>query len=460
MRISIFGLGYVGCVSAARLAEAGHQVIGVDVNPEKVAMVNAGISPIVEPGLQSLLAYTVSTGKLRATTSSAEGVADSDLALICVGTPGYANGQLNVDILRALCVEIGRDLHQKDQPFTVVVRSTVLPGTLEDVVLPALRANVQRRHRSHIKVAVNPEFIREGSALKDFLHPPFTLVGAEDEATAAVLREVYANVEAPFVHTSVKTAEMIKYASNTYHALKVCFANEIGDAAQAFGVDPQEVMRIFRMDNKLNVSEAYLKPGFAFGGSCLPKDIRALTYAARSADVEMPLISRILESNEAQIRRAVDAILASRKRRIGIIGLSFKPGTDDLRESPMVTLVETLIGKGLDVKILDHNVSVAKLTGANRRYIEEEIPHISSLMCTEAADLLRHSELLVVGNAGEETDAALAAADPFLDIIDLTRGIARRSAILNTQVDVSCQPVSSADPSLPSYSLPASPGHS
>lgn len=458
MRISILGLGYVGCVSAARLAEAGHQVIGVDVNPEKVAMVNAGVSPIVEPGLQSLLAYTVSTGKLRATTSSAEGVADSDLALICVGTPGYANGQLNVDILRALCVEIGRDLHQKDQPFTVVVRSTVLPGTLEDVVLPALRANVQRRHRSHIKVAVNPEFIREGSALKDFLHPPFTLVGAEDEATAAVLREVYANVEAPFVHTSVKTAEMIKYASNTYHALKVCFANEIGDAAQAFGVDPQEVMRIFRMDNKLNVSEAYLKPGFAFGGSCLPKDIRALTYAARSADVEMPLISRILESNEAQIRRAVDAILASRKRRIGIIGLSFKPGTDDLRESPMVTLVETLIGKGLDVKILDHNVSVAKLTGANRRYIEEEIPHISSLMCTEAADLLRHAELLVVGNAGEETDAALAAADPFLDLIDLTRGIARRSAIHNTQVDVSCQPVSSADPSLPSYSLPASPG--
>jgi GDP-mannose 6-dehydrogenase len=458
MRISIFGLGYVGCVSAARLAEAGHQVIGVDVNPEKVAMVNAGVSPIVEPGLESLLAYTVSTGKLSATTSSAEGIAQSDLALICVGTPGYANGQLNVDILRALCVEIGRDLHQKDQPFTVVVRSTVLPGTLEDVVLPALRANVQRRHRSHIKVAVNPEFIREGSALKDFLHPPFTLVGAEDEATAAVLREVYANVEAPFVHTSIKTAEMIKYASNTYHALKVCFANEMGDAAQAFGVDPQEVMRIFRMDTKLNVSEAYLKPGFAFGGSCLPKDIRALTYAARNADVELPLIGHIIESNDAQIRRAVDAILTSRKRRIGIIGLSFKPGTDDLRESPMVTLVETLIGKGLDVKILDHNVSVAKLTGANRKYIEEEIPHISSLMCSESADLLNHAELLVVGNPGEETDAALAAADPFLDVIDLTRGIARRPATQSTQVDVSCQPTSSPSTSLPSFSLPASPG--
>jgi GDP-mannose 6-dehydrogenase len=460
MRISIFGLGYVGCVSAARLAEAGHQVIGVDVNPEKVAMVNAGVSPIVEPGLDVLLAQTVSSGRLKATTSSAEGIANSDLAMICVGTPGYANGQLNVDILRSLCVEIGRDLHQKEQPFTVVVRSTVLPGTLEDVVLPALRANVQRRHRSHIKIAVNPEFIREGSALKDFLHPPFTLVGTEDEATAATLREVYANVEAPFVHTSLKTAEMIKYASNTYHALKVCFANEMGDAAQAFGVDPQEVMRIFRLDTKLNVSEAYLKPGFAFGGSCLPKDIRALTYAARSADVELPLIGRILESNEAQIRRAVDAILASRKRRIGIIGLSFKPGTDDLRESPMVSLVETLIGKGLDVKILDHNVSVAKLTGANRRYIEEEIPHISSLMCSEAADLLSHSELLVVGNPGEETDAALAAAGPGTQVIDLTRGIARRSPKTTAQVDVSCQETSSSGPYTPAFSLPASPSHS
>ncbi|HEY4126417.1 MAG TPA: nucleotide sugar dehydrogenase [Gammaproteobacteria bacterium] len=460
MRISIFGLGYVGCVSAARLAEAGHQVIGVDVNPEKVAMVNAGISPIVEPGLEALLASTVADGSLRATTSSTEGIANSDLALICVGTPGYNNGQLNIDVLRGVCAEIGRELHAKDQPFTVVVRSTVLPGTLEDVVLPALRANVQRRHRSHIKVAVNPEFIREGTALKDFLHPPFTLVGADDEVTADKLREVYANVEAPFVHTSVKTAEMIKYASNTYHALKVCFANEMGDAAQAFGVDPQEVMRIFRMDTKLNVSEAYLKPGFAFGGSCLPKDIRALTYAARSADVELPLISRILESNSGQIRRAVDTILASHKRRIGIIGLSFKPGTDDLRESPMVTLVETLIGKGLDVKILDHNVSVARLTGANRRYIEEEIPHISSLMCTEAADLLNHSELLVVGNAGEETDAVLAAVAPGLDVLDLTRGIARRHSQTTAQVDASCQPTSSSGLYTPASSQQASPSRS
>ncbi|HEX2667199.1 MAG TPA: nucleotide sugar dehydrogenase [Gammaproteobacteria bacterium] len=458
MRISIFGLGYVGCVSAARFAEAGHQVIGVDVNPEKVAMVNGGLSPIVEPGLEALLAFTVANGRLRATTSAAEGIANSDMALICVGTPGYANGQLNVDILRQLSSEIGRELHHREKPFTVVVRSTVLPGTVEEVVFPAIRAGIQRRDRSFLSVAVNPEFIREGSALQDFLQPPFTLVGCQDGATAAKVRELYANVDAPFVSTSIRTAEMIKYTANTFHALKVCFANEVGDACEAFGVEPQEVMRIFRMDRKLNVSEAYLKPGFAFGGSCLPKDIRALTYAARSADVELPLISRILESNGAQIRRAVDTVLATHKRRIGVLGLSFKPGTDDLRESPMVTLVENLIGKGLEVRILDHNVAVARLTGANRRYIEEEIPHISSLMCTEAVDLLNHAELLVVGNAGEETNQVLAAA-PELPVIDLTRGIARVSRV-QTKVEEPCQQPSSSGSYTPAYSLQGSPAHS
>jgi GDP-mannose 6-dehydrogenase len=377
-----------------------------------------------------------------------------------VGTPGYSNGQLDTDVLRQVCTDLGRELHSKEEPFIVVVRSTVLPGTIEDLVIPTLRAGVQRRRRSHIKVAVNPEFIREGSALHDFLHPPFTLVGADDEHTAAKLREMYANVEAPFVHTSIKTAEMIKYVANTFHALKVCFANEVGDACEAFGVESQEVMRIFRMDHKLNVSETYLKPGFAFGGSCLPKDVRALTYAARSADVELPLIGRILESNSGQIRRAVDTILASHKRRIGVIGLSFKPGTDDLRESPMVTLVETLIGKGLDVKILDHNVSVARLTGANRRYIEEEIPHISSLMCTEAADLLSHAELLVIANAGEETDAVLTAADAGLEVLDLTRGIARQPRKTTEQVDVACQPTSSSKRFTPAFSPSGSPSRS
>jgi GDP-mannose 6-dehydrogenase len=454
MRISIFGLGYVGCVSAARLAEAGHQVVGVDVNPEKVAMVNAGASPIVEPGLDELLAAMVATGRLQATTSSLDAIAVSDVALICVGTPGRPNGQLDVDVLTRLCHEIGHALHDRDAPFTVVVRSTVLPGTVEDTVLPALRAGMRRRFRSGLRVAVNPEFIREGSALQDFLQPPFTLVGCADDDTAAQVRELYAGVEAPFVHTTIRTAEMIKYVANAFHALKVCFANEIGDSCEAFGVDAQEVMRIFRMDRKLNVSEAYLKPGFAFGGSCLPKDIRALTYAARTADVALPLISMILQSNTAQIHRAVETVLAARKRRIGVIGLSFKPGTDDLRESPMVTLVETLIGKGCDVRVLDHNVSVARLTGANRRYIEEEIPHIASLMCADAAELLSHAELLVVGNGGEETERALAAASTGLTVVDLTRGMARPRPDKPTATGGECQP-SSSEPFTRSPSRPA-----
>jgi|SRR5579863_494159 len=454
MRISIFGLGYVGCVSAARMAEAGHQVVGVDVNEEKVAMVNAGASPIVEPGLDELLAAMVAVGRLRATGSSAEAIDGSDVALVCVGTPGYHNGQLNVDVLSQVCREIGHGLHDRHQPFTVVVRSTVLPGTVEDLVIPTVHSGMRRRARAGLRVAVNPEFIREGSALQDFLQPPFTLVGCEDAATAATVRGLYAGVDAPFVHTSIRTAEMIKYVANAFHALKVCFANEIGDACAAFGVDPQEAMRIFRMDRKLNVSEAYLRPGFAFGGSCLPKDIRALTYAARNADVELPLIGTILASNEAQIRHAVDAVLATRKRRIGVIGLSFKPGTDDLRESPMVTLVETLIGKGCDVRILDHNVALARLTGANRRYIEEEIPHVASLMCSDAAELIAHAELLVVGNGGEETDRALDAVPRDLTVIDLTRSMARPARVASLEEESPCR-TSPAEPYTPSPSRPA-----
>lgn len=427
MRISIFGLGYVGCVCAARLAEAGHDVVGVDVNEEKVRMINAGTSPIVEPGLEELLAKVAAAGKLKAVASCPEAVRASDLALICVGTPGHPNGQLNVETLARLCREIGLALQGRATPFTVVVRSTVLPGTTEGVVMPALDAGTDGRFHSELRVAANPEFMRESTALEDFLHPPFTLVGSEDGAAAAELRELYASVQAEFVHTRIRTAEMIKYIANAYHAVKVCFANEIGDVCEAMAVDPQEAMRIFRMDKKLNISEAYLKPGFAFGGSCLPKDLRALAYAAHSHDVHAPLLSTILPSNEGLIRRAAEQVLAARKRRVGLVGLSFKPGTDDLRESPMVTLAETLIGKGCEVRILDHNVSVARLTGANRRYIEEEIPHIASVMCKEVEELLGHAEVLVIGNGGDETARVLAgAADR--TVIDLTRGLVVRGA--------------------------------
>jgi GDP-mannose 6-dehydrogenase len=434
MRISVFGLGYVGCVTGTCFAKLGHEVLGVDINKDKVAMVNAAVPPVVEPGLGDLMAEVVGTKRLRATISSEEAVSNTDIALICVGTPSRPNGQLGLDAIEHVGKEIGAALHGRNEPYTVVLRSTVLPGTTERVLIPALRAGAALHAgaggnpRGTLRVAVNPEFMREGSSLQDFAHPPFTLVGCDDLETMTLLRSLYAGVDAPFIHTAVRTAEMVKYVSNTFHALKVCFANEIGNLCEALGADPQEVMRIFLRDRKLNVSEAYLRPGFAFGGSCLPKDLLALLYAARTADVSLPLLSMVLPSNEAQIRRGVEAVLATRKRRIGVAGLAFKPGTDDLRESPMVALVETLIGKGCDVRILDRSVSIARLVGANRRYIEEEIPHISSLMCNDIGALLAHAEVLVLGNAGDEAALALAGAGPHHVVIDLTRGTLRPSS--------------------------------
>lgn len=436
MKVSVFGLGYVGCVTAACLAKAGHAVIGVDVNVDKVAMVNAGTSPVVEPGLGDLLSEVTGSGALRATSSVEEAIGDSDAALICVGTPGLANGRPDTDAVERVGEEIGRALRGRTEPYTVVLRSTVPPGTTEGVLVPAILAGAQRQPGIWLRIAFNPEFIREGTALRDFAHPPFTLAGCEKPETAALLQSLYAGVEAPFLHIPMKTAEMIKYVCNAFHALKVCFANEIGDLCGAVGVDAQEVMRIFRLDRKLNVSETYLRPGFAFGGSCLPKDLRALQQAARARDVDLPLLSAILPSNEGQVRRAVGAVLATRKRKVGVIGLSFKAGTDDLRESPMVELVETLIGKGLEVRILDRNVSIARLIGANRRYIEEEIPHIASLMCEDLESLLAHAEVLVLGNACEDAALALAAAGSDHAVIDLTRGMVERLPVPRTEAAV------------------------
>ncbi|OLD85428.1 MAG: GDP-mannose dehydrogenase [Gemmatimonadetes bacterium 13_1_20CM_4_66_11] len=424
----MFGLGYVGCVTASCVSRAGHEVIGVDIDAEKVAAVNAGTPPVVEPGLGELLAELVGAHRLRATVSAAEAVRQTDVGLICVGTPGRANGQLGVAALERIGQEIGQALAGRTEPYTVVLRSTVLPGTTERVLIPALRAGAGRELACQLRVAVNPEFMREGSSLRDFAHPPFTLVGSDDAETASVLRALYADVAAPFVHTAVRTAEMVKYVSNAFHALKVCFANEIGDVCAALGADAHEVMRIFLMDRKLNVSEAYLRPSYAFGGSCLPKDLRALMHAARTVDVSLPLLSAILPSNDGQIRRAVETVLETRKRRIGVVGLAFKPGTDDLRESPMVALIEALIGKGCDVRVLDPNVAIARLRGANRRYIEEEIPHIASLICDNVEALLAHADVLVVGNVSDEGERALAAAGPHHVVVDLTRGAARLAA--------------------------------
>lgn len=421
MRVSVFGLGYVGCVTAACLARAGHEVTGVDVNGEKVAMIRRGAAPVVEPGLDALVAEGVRSGRLTATPSADEGVAASDLSLICVGTPGRTNGQPDTAAIERVGEEIGAALGAVLRPHTVVLRSTVLPGTTEAVLLPALRVGA-RRDLAAVSVAVNPEFMREGSSLEDFATPPFTLVGCGSPETAGLLRALYAGVKAPFVHTDIRTAEMAKYVANAFHALKVCFTNEIADLCGAVGADAQEVMRIFRMDRKLNVSEAYLRPGFAFGGSCLPKDLRALLHAARTADVTLPVLSAVQPSNEGQIRRGVEAVLETRKRRVGVVGLAFKTGTDDLRESPMVTLVEALIGKGCEVRVLDRNVSLARLVGANRRYIEEEIPHISSLMCGSAEELLDHADVLVIGNRGEEAARVLDRRRPDQVVVDLSRG--------------------------------------
>jgi GDP-mannose 6-dehydrogenase len=425
MRVSVFGLGYVGCVTAACLARAGHRVVGVDINPDKVAMINSGSSPLVEPGLGALLAEVRAGGQLRATTSAEEAVSESELALICVGTPSRDNGQLDVEAVRRVAEQIGHCLRREPKAYTVVLRSTVLPGTTESILVAALRG-ADDPGLENLAVAVNPEFLREGSALRDFAQPPLTLAGADTPHAVSVLRELYAEVAAPFVATSIRSAEMAKYVSNAFHALKITFANEIGDLCETLGADVDEVMRAFLMDRKLNISEAYLRPGFAFGGSCLPKDLRALTYAARTADLALPLLSQILPSNDRQIQRGVGRVLATRRRRVGVLGLAFKSGTDDLRESPMVLLVETLIGKGCDVRILDRSVSIARLGGANRRYIEEEIPHISSLMCDSPEDLLTHAEVLVVANVDEQARQVLAAARPDQLVVDLGRDGLRR----------------------------------
>jgi len=428
MRVSLFGLGYVGCVTSTCLAEAGHDVVGVDIDQDKVDMINRAVPPLVEPGLGDVLSKVVAAGRLRATASTEEAVKTTDLALICVGTPGRASGQLDDSALDRVGVQIGRALRARTTPFSVVLRSTVVPGTTERVLLPAIARGTAGTSFRPLGIAVNPEFMREGSSLRDFTRPPMTLVGSDDGDTVTQLESLYRAVQAPFVQTSVRTAEMVKYASNAFHALKVCFANEMADVCDALGADAQDVMRIFRMDKKLNVSDAYLRPGFAFGGSCLPKDLRALLHAARAADVMPMVLSAILPSNEVQIRHAVDAVLATRRRRVAIVGLAFKAGTDDLRESPMVTLVETLIGKGLDVKILDRNVNVARLTGANRRYIDEEIPHIAAVMRDDVPSLLADCEVLVIGSAGEDAAHALAEVGPDHVVIDLTRNTRRTSS--------------------------------
>ncbi|HEY1911256.1 MAG TPA: nucleotide sugar dehydrogenase [Vicinamibacterales bacterium] len=417
----MFGLGYVGCVSAASFARDGHTVVGVDVNADKVEAINRGRSPIVEPGLDAVLAESVNAGRLRATTDTATAVHDSDVSLLCVGTPSHRNGSLDLSYLQRVSEQIGVALKDKPTYHVVIVRSTVLPGTTHDVVIPALERTSGKTYGHGFGVSVNPEFLREGTALQDFMTPPLTLVGHNHAADATGTIGLYRSIDAPLISTSIRVAEMMKYASNTWHALKVVFANEIGSVCKKLDVDSHEVMDIFCRDHKLNLSSYYLKPGFAFGGSCLPKDVRALQYRAKQADVDLPLISQILPSNRQQVQNAVEQVLETGKRRIGLLGFSFKAGTDDLRESPIVILAEALLGKGLSLKIYDKNVSVARLVGANKDYIEQQIPHLSSLLCNTIEEVVQDSEVVVVGNQAPEFADAVRSCRPDHIVIDLVR---------------------------------------
>ncbi|MGD9874765.1 MAG: nucleotide sugar dehydrogenase [Kiritimatiellia bacterium] len=414
MRISVFGMGYVGVVTSACMARDGLQVIGVDVNREKVDMVARGQSPIIELGLSELLAEAVKSGRLTATVSADEAVARTDVSLVCVGTPSRADGSLDDSYVMAVCDQIGKAVAAKKKMHTVIIRSTILPGTTAKCAERLRKAAGKQK----VHVAFNPEFLREGTAIRDYDYPPYTVVGTDDADAEEVLRQVYASVNAPLIVTDVAVAEMIKYTANAWHAAKITFANEIGRVAKAVNVDARKVMDIITQDTKLNVSQVYMRPGFAYGGSCLPKDLRAINYFAGKNSISLPMLGSLDESNRQQLAITMDRIAKTGCRRIGMLGLAFKAGTDDLRESPAVELAERLIGKGYELKIMDRYVQEAKLIGANRSYIEEKIPHLSVLLA-DWETILKHAELLVICNDTAEFRNVVASAPKSAKVLDL-----------------------------------------
>ena len=420
MRISVFGLGYVGCVSAACLAARGHEVVGVDVNPVKVDLISRGQAPVVEERIGELTADVVRNGSLRATTDVAEAIRTSDVSLVCVGTPSAPNGSLSTEYLERVAEEIGAALAERDGWHTVVFRSTMLPGTCTTLLVPILEKASGRTAGVDFGVAVNPEFLREGTSVRDFFEPPKTVIGQLDETSGDMVAKLYEGLPGEVFRVPIAVAEMTKYADNSFHGLKIAFANELGAVCAALGLDSHAVMDVFLADTKLNVSPAYLRPGFAFGGSCLPKDLRGLVYAARRADVSVPLLSHVLPSNEEHLRRAFDLVAATGKRRVGLFGLSFKPGTDDLRESPLVELAERLLGKGYDLRIYDANVSLSRLIGANRDYIEGRLPHLGELLTNSVDDVMAHADVCVIGCKDPAVMTALDNAED-RTIIDLVR---------------------------------------
>lgn len=400
MQISVFGLGYVGCVSAACLAHDGHQVIGVDINHHKVELINAAKSPIIEPELEDYLQEVVGNGCLQATVSSEEAIAHSDVSLICVGTPSNKNGSLKLDYVEKVCEEIGSLLANKDSYHVVVIRSTVLPGTVRSVMLPILEKSSGKQVGEDFGLCMNPEFLRESTAIKDYYNPAVIVIGEFDERSGQAVEKIYEAVNAPLRHVSLEVAETLKYANNAYHALKVAFANEIGTISRQHGIDGREVMDLFCMDENLNISKAYLRPGFAFGGSCLPKDVRALNYHARDLDVEAPLLNSVLDSNWHHIQRVINIVESTGCKKIGVLGLSFKAGTDDVRESPIVPVIETLVGRGYDLCIFDEQLELSKLIGQNKAFLEQEIPHITRLMRSSIEAVVRDAEVIIIANNG------------------------------------------------------------
>jgi len=419
MKVSIFGLGYVGAVCAGCLSGRGHQVIGVDVSAHKIALINNGQSPIVEPGLEELLKNGIKSGLLRGTTDIEQSVIETDLSMICVGTPSKSNGDLQLNYIKDVCRQIGAAMAHKKARHTVVVRSTVLPGTVNNVVIPILEEFSGKKAGVDFGVAMNPEFLRESTAIRDYSSPQMTVIGEIDQASGDILAELYADIDAPVIRKTIEVAEMIKYTCNVWHATKVTFANEIGIIAKALGVDGRDVMDVVCQDNKLNLSRYYMRPGFAFGGSCLPKDVRALMYRASQLDVSSPLIDSLMQSNDQQVQRAFDIIASYGKRKIALLGLAFKSGTDDLRESPLLELAEMLIGKGYDLKIFDRNVEYARKHGANGHFISEIIPHISSKLTNNLSDMIEYSDVIVIGNGDELFETIVHNAPEGKQILDL-----------------------------------------
>ncbi len=421
MKISVFGLGYVGTVTAACLARERHRVVGVDLNDVKVDLINGGRSPVIEKDIPLILEQALERRLLSATVDGRNAVLNSELSFVCVGTPSQPNGSLDLKAMERVISEIGSYLTAKKAYHLVVVRSTMLPGTTEDLIIPTLERKSGKRSGVDFGVVVNPEFMREGSAVYDYDHPPKIVIGAADDSDAGIVARLYEDIDAPLIRTRYKPAEAVKYVDNAFHALKIVFSNEIGNICKAMGVDAHDVMDIFCQDTKLNLSCAYLKPGFAFGGSCLPKDVRALTYQARSLDRTTPVLNAILPSNEMQIKSGIQRVLEMGVKRVGVLGFAFKAGTDDLRESPMVELIETLLGKGFSIKIYDREVSLAKLIGANREYIEKKIPHIQKLMVDDIHVILEDAELIIIGNRSQEFLDAFPLLRPEQTVLDLVR---------------------------------------